>query len=89
MQAARPGVPANRLVELAAEMARERGYELWNDFVGHGLGLDLHERPEMGMEETPLAANMLIRIAPRVAIDDMYLVGTEDMVRVTEDGASH
>jgi hypothetical protein len=32
---------------------------------------------------------MLIRIEPRVAIDDMYLVGNEEMVRVTEDGASH
>jgi Xaa-Pro aminopeptidase len=86
MQAAKPGVPANRLVELAAEIARNEGYDLWNDFVGHGLGLDLHERPDMGMEETPLAANMLITVEPRIAIDNMYLVGNEDMVWVTEEG---
>lgn len=86
IQAAKPGQRASRLVEIADEIAREHGYELWNRFLGHGLGLDLHERPDMGTEETPLAANMLLAIEPRIAIDDMYLLGNEDMVLVTEEG---
>lgn len=86
INAAKPGEKASRLVEIADEIARKEGYELWNRFLGHGLGFDLHERPDMGIEETALAANMVLAIEPRLALDDMYLLGNEDMVLVTEDG---
>ncbi len=86
IEAARPGEKASRLVKIADGIAREDGHELWNRFLGHGLGLDGHSRPDMGIEDTPLAANMVLAIEPRLALDDMYLVGNEDMVWVTEDG---
>ena len=86
IQAARPGEKASRLVEIADEIARKEGYELWDRFLGHGLGLDIHERPDMGIEETPLAENMVLAIEPRLSLGDVYLLGNEDMVWVTEDG---
>jgi Xaa-Pro aminopeptidase len=86
IRSAKPGVPACNLTKKAAKMASDKGYELWNRFIGHGLGWDLHERPDMGTEETPLAANMVLAIEPRLTCDGIYLLGNEDMVLVTQSG---
>ena len=86
LKAAKPGVPAKELVEIADGIAKEAGYELWLRFLGHGTGLDAHERPDMGIEETKLAANMILAIEPRIAVEDHYLMGVEDMVLVTDHG---
>ena len=86
LKAARPGVPAVDLVTLAVDVAREHGYDFWGPFLGHGAGLDLHERPDLVREATPLAANMVLAVEPRLALGDHYLLGVEDMVVVTESG---
>jgi Xaa-Pro aminopeptidase len=86
LKAARPGVPAVDLVTLAADVAKEGGFELWGPFLGHGAGLDLHERPDLVREATPLQTNMVLAIEPRLALGEMYLLGVEDMVIVTETG---
>jgi methionyl aminopeptidase len=86
VRSAKPGVLAGDLTKKAASMAEKNGYVLWNRFIGHGLGWDLHERPDMGTEATPLAENMLLAIEPRLTADDIYLLGNEDMVVVTPAG---
>jgi Xaa-Pro aminopeptidase len=86
LKAARPGVPAVDLVTLAVDVAREGGFELWGPFLGHGAGLDLHERPDLVREATPLQTNMVLAIEPRLALGEMNLLGVEDMVLVTETG---
>jgi Xaa-Pro aminopeptidase len=83
--AAVPGRAAGDLVALAAEVAHEHGVEMWGSFLGHGAGIDVHERPDMGVEATPLAENMTLAIEPRVQVDD-YLIGHEDIVLVTPAG---
>jgi len=85
LKAAKPGVPGCDLVVLADKIARDAGYKLWDHFLGHGLGMDTHERPDMGVEETQLAANMVLAIEPRIT-DGRYLYGNEDMTLITEDG---
>ena len=85
IQAARPGTPASTLGDLAREVAGNDGFALWEDFVGHGLGLDTHERPDMGVEEMSLVENMVLTIEPRIALDG-WLLGNEDMIVVTPDG---
>ncbi|MGA0565502.1 M24 family metallopeptidase [Ancylobacter sp. VNQ12] len=84
--AARPGTPAVELVRVGEAVAQRRGHTLWNRFIGHGLGWDGHERPDMGIEEMPLAENMVLAIEPRLAVDGRHLVGNEDMVVVTPGG---
>lgn len=86
LSAAKPGVPAVDLVRLAVDVARDHGFEFWGPFLGHGAGLDLHERPDLVREATPLQANMVLAIEPRLALGETYLVGVEDMVVVTESG---
>jgi Xaa-Pro aminopeptidase len=86
ISAAKPGVLASDLVKLASRLAEKDGYKLWNRFLGHGLGWDIHERPDMGTEEMPLAENMVLAVEPRLSPDDIYLLGNEDMVLVTKTG---
>lgn len=86
LKAAKPGIPAVDLVTLAVDVAKERGFEFWGPFLGHGAGLETHERPDLVREATPLQANMVLAIEPRLALGEMYLVGVEDLVVVTESG---
>lgn len=86
VRAIRPGLKASELVDLAAAVASDGGYELWERFLGHGTGLDGHERPDMGVEDTPLAAGMVLAIEPRVVEAGRHLIGTENVVVVTPSG---
>lgn len=86
IKAARPGTHTPALVEVAKQVAIEGGFELWAAFIGHGIGLDLHERPDMGLEDLVLAPGMTITVEPRIALDGV-LIGTEDIVLITENEA--
>ncbi len=86
LQKAKPKVPAVELVNLASKVAQSRGYALMDHFLGHGIGIDPHERPDLVREETPLQENMVLAIEPRVVLDDIYVLGIEEMVLVTPDG---
>ncbi len=86
IEKAKPGILAGRLVDMAEAMARDAGFDLWDRFLGHGLGWDIHERPDMGIEELPLEENMVLAVEPRIAVDNTYLFGNEDMVHVTKEG---
>jgi Xaa-Pro aminopeptidase len=84
--AARPGAATQDLVRLADEIARSHGSELWLRFLGHGIGLDCHERPDMGVEELSLEEDMVITVEPRVVFQGRFLMANEDMVLVTPEG---
>ncbi len=84
-EAARPGTSAFELVEIGQRLAKKGDFELWNAFMGHGLGWDIHERPDMGIEVMPLEEDMVLAIEPRILVDN-FLVGNEDMVHVTGKG---
>jgi len=86
LKAARPGVKAHDLVVLADKVAREGGFELWDKFLGHGLGMDTHERPDLVVEETVMKENMVMAIEPRVSLHEKDLFGIEEMVHITTNG---
>jgi Xaa-Pro aminopeptidase len=85
-QAACPGALTTDLVRLADQIGKDGGFGLWAMFLGHGLGLDTHERPDMGVEEMVLAENMVITVEPRIVFEDRWLMANEDMVLVTPEG---
>ena len=94
-KAARPGVPAGKIYELATAMADEQGlgdYFMGADdqrvrFVGHGIGLELDEFPFFAKgQKLRLEAGMVVAIEPKVVIAGKGVVGIENTHVVEADG---
>ena len=83
-----PGVPCQEVDRAARDIITEAGYgEYFIHRLGHGLGLDVHELPQManGVEAT-LEEGMVFTVEPGVYISDEVGVRVEDICLVTADG---
>jgi methionyl aminopeptidase len=82
--AARPG---NHLADISGaieDVARQHGYGIVRSFVGHGIGTEMHEEPQVtnyrsGTRGRRLEAGLCLAIEP------MFTLGTYE-VRVKDDG---
>jgi Xaa-Pro aminopeptidase len=55
--------------------------------MGHGIGLDVHERPFLSVEDdTPLEAGMTFTDEPSILLDGRFGVRVEDVIVVTPGG---
>ena len=95
LEAARPGIPINRLFERSVATAKALGYaETYLgppgykvSFVGHGIGLDLVEQPIISVKnETLLQPGMTLAIEPKINFINEFGVGIESVFTVTETG---
>lgn len=88
LDAVRPGVSCSAVDRAAREVLR--GYGLEKQFIhstGHGLGLEIHERPRLGRKErTKLEPGMVITIEPGVYHEGLGGIRIEDTVAVTGSG---
>lgn len=82
----RPGAVCEDLVAAARQTMLRYGFETGPGFLGHGLGLGHHERPQMvpGIK-TVLAPGMALAFEPAIFKPD-YGVTQSDMVLITETG---
>ncbi len=83
----RAAAPGNRIGDIGAAVQRyveERGYSVVRQFVGHGVGTDLHEDPSVPNFGTPGRGT---RLTPgmTLAIEPMINVGTHE-VKILGDG---
>jgi Xaa-Pro aminopeptidase len=85
--AARPGALAREVNAACRAPIEEAGLgEHFRHRMGHGIGLDVHERPFISEEdETPLEVGMTFTDEPSIVVPGSFGVRIEDIV-VCEDG---
>ena len=88
LDAIKPGASAKRVYEIFLEKFGELGLPPIS-FVGHGIGLHLHEDPYLGKyEDYTLEAGMVLGIEPLVYQSGHgFGLQLKDMVAVTETGS--
>jgi Xaa-Pro aminopeptidase len=89
-QTIRPGLPAEEVDRAARDVIERAGYgERFLHRTGHGIGLEEHENPYIvrGNAE-PLQPGMCFSIEPGIYLEGEFGVRIEDIVTVTDDGAS-
>jgi Xaa-Pro aminopeptidase len=98
--AAKPGVNGRELMQIACDIFAEHGYPtqltkkpgevLDSGFfhgLGHGVGLEVHERPRLSVVGDDLVPGDVITLEPGLYRAGYGGVRLEDILLVTEDGA--
>jgi len=94
----RPGVSGRELYDATCDRFEAAGYrtqrtapgedptEGFQFSLGHGVGLEVHEAPSLGLAGEPLVAGDVLAIEPGLWDRRVGGVRLEDLVLVTEDG---
>ncbi len=82
-----PGERWSRIAEVMAASAGDRGFGVVQEFVGHGIGTEMHEEPKVpNYASSALRAHdIVLREGLVLAVEPMVNVGTAD-VKVENDG---
>jgi Xaa-Pro aminopeptidase len=88
LRAAAAGVPAREVNAACRRPIEEAGLgEYFHHRMGHGIGMDVHERPFLSEEdETPLQRGMTFTDEPSIMIPGRFSVRIEDIILVEEEG---
>ena len=87
-QAVRPGMSGKELHELAVGVIRDAGYgDYFNHGLGHGVGLQIHERPFVGRtSDDVLDTGCVFTIEPGIYLPGEFGVRLEDCGILTDAG---
>ena len=86
--AIKPGIPGSAIDVAARQAIEARGFTPYSHGLGHGIGLDVHEGPQMRLGvETILQPGMVVTIEPGIYLPDWGGVRIEDNYLITPGGA--
>lgn len=91
---AKPGHHLNEIGTAIQKYVEDNGCSVVRDFVGHGVGIDVHEEPEICNYDTKrrgpiLAPGMVLAIEPMVSLGDYEVeILDDDWTVVMEDGSN-
>jgi Xaa-Pro aminopeptidase len=90
LQAVQSGRGGREVDGLARELIAGSGYaEQFGHGLGHGVGLEVHERPTLSARsDDELAAGNVVTVEPGVYIPGQFGIRIEDLVVVTDDGCA-
>ncbi len=84
-----PGVDTREIYAAYREYVTSRGIRPI-DFVGHGIGLTIHEEPYIGRyNSSVLEPGMVMCIEPLYVEEGKYAFQLEDLVTITNDGFAY
>ncbi|OZU87396.1 peptidase M24 family protein [Virgibacillus indicus] len=88
IKAVKAGVPLKTFDIEARNVIQENGYgDYFNNRVGHGLGIEVHEEPSIHENNELIAeSGLLFTIEPGIYIPDYGGIRIEDEVYINEDG---
>ena len=88
IRAIRPGIAACEVDKAGRDVIEKGGFgKHFGHALGHGIGLQVHESPRMGLEQRrPLLPGMVVTVEPGIYIPGWGGVRIEDDVLVTKDG---
>lgn len=83
----KPGKRWSQIARLMQKYAEDRGYGVVKDFVGHGIGSNMHEEPKVPnfVSRDLLRNDILLREGIVLAIEPMLNLGTQE-VKTLKDG---
>jgi methionyl aminopeptidase len=78
IEASRPGVLWSQVAGKMQRVAEKAGFSLVRDFVGHGIGTEMHEDPKVPnfVSRELLADDILLAEGLVIAIEPMVNIGT-------------
>ena len=87
LKSLKPGILASDLYTLGRLEMEKRGLELALDFVGHSLGIDVHEPPYLvANDHTVLRSNMIIVLEVATRIENIGHLCAEITCLITNQG---
>ena len=91
IDAIKAGVHNKEVDKVARDIIANAGYgENFNHSLGHGVGLEIHEQPNLSpMSEDVLKAGNIVTVEPGVYVEGFCGIRIEDLVMVRSDGCEN